>query len=121
MINGEKLPYEEYILDLHKMVQLNEQEQRMVAISVNNRIERICAEQKLTYEEAKNCVLNQYKKMRDENMLPRAYVIEDAPDYMEKLMAYSLQGIRNVTILTAEEYDRRNAYTIAYMATGEVI
>jgi hypothetical protein len=121
MIDGVKLPYEEYILDRSKMVLLKNKEMQLIAKTIDARIEQSKTEKGISYEAAKCLLLDEYKKMRDENMLPRYYIVENDPEYFDKLLSYSVQGIRNISILTADEYDRRMAFTINYMENGDVI
>lgn len=121
MVNGEKLPYEEYILDRNKMVLLSDHDMQIVAQSIDERIERVKAERKISYEAAKHLILNEYKIMRAANMLPEHYIVEDDPEYFDKLLEFSAKGIRNVSTLSAAEYDRRKAFTIIYMENGDVI
>lgn len=121
MINGEKLPYEEYVLDVRKMALLNTNEQAVVANLINKKIEKIKIEKNISYDAAKCILLEKYKRMRDENMLPKYYIVQTDPAYFEKLYHFSEMGIRDVAVLTEEEFDRRTSFTLNYIDSGEVI
>lgn len=121
MIKGEKLPYEEYVLDMRKLVQLSEEEQKIVATSIEKRVDALKKEKDISREAAKQMLLKEYKRVREENLLPKRYLVDTDPEFFEKMLRYTAQGISDIPVLSEAEFDRRKAFTLDYLKNAEMI
>lgn len=121
MIDGIKLPVEEYALDVHKMAQLSDEMRLKAALKIREKCESIAKERGLSDEEAYEVLLNRYRQMKRDQFLPEHYVVEDEQDMFWKVIQYGQQGISDVTVLSNEEYDKRNAFMMMYMLRDDVM
>lgn len=121
MIDGVKLPVEEYALNYYKMALLSDDMRLKVALKISEKRDVIAKEQGLSDEDAYELLLKRYKQMKREQFLPVHYVIEDDPDMFSKIIRYGQQGISDVSVLSKEEYDKRNAFMMTYMLRDDVM
>lgn len=121
MIRGEKLPYEEYVLDIRKLVQLSKEEQKTVAAVMEQKADALRKEKNISHEAARQMLLKEYRRVREENMLPKRYLVDTDPEFFEKMLLLAAQGVRGIPVLTEAEYDRRKGFTLDYMKNAEVI
>lgn len=121
MIDGVKLPVEEYALDYYKMALLPDDMRLKVALKISEKRDVIAKEDGLSDEEAYKLLLNRYRQMKRDQFLPAHYVVEDDPDMFSKVIRYGQQGISDVEVLSKEDYDTRNAFMMTYMLRDDVM